>query len=344
MRRWSLGAIVVALLAIGALWSRHGLRVKGDVSRALLRAADGGTPAGSPTPKALNIAQDEREMSDRDDPANIRRAIEAGNVPINFWGRVVDQEGLPLPEVRIAYAYSIHHGNDLGVAWIEFETKNGEATSDQDGAFAITGLTGHDLTIESLVRPGYLYRGRRQLAYVFHGDTSAVKFEPRRDKPVCIMMIQVSATEPLIHVKGGLRVSGDGTGGRWSLWSGEPDDDGELVVSLRRDPAVLERPSQLAAWSADLQVIGGEIVQAPSEEEVHRAPEAGYSATVPYPKEPQRAGVRVRSFYLRTANSNYGRIQVELYPDDDGPSARCFIASDMNPRPGSRILEPTEEE
>lgn len=294
--------------------------------------------------QATPSVQDESEVSDRTDPQDVRRLIEANNVPINFWGEIVDQDGRPLPGVRITYKYSIHHGNDLGVAWIEYEAQKGETVSDSEGSFAITDLKGHDLTIESLTKPGYLYRKRWQLAYVFGGNMPSRKFMPRRDKPVRIIMIQVSATEPLIHNEGGLNVSGDGTDWRWNLWSGEPDDKGELAVVLRRKPAVVERLGQVVDWSADLHVIGGGIVEALWEEEIHRAPESGYSATVPYPKNPPREGVGHSSFYLRTADGKYGRIQVELYPGDDGPTVRCFITSDMNPRPDSRNLEPTEEE
>lgn len=344
MRRWSLGAILVALVTIGTLWSRHNLRVKDDVSTALLGAVNGGTPAGSPTPRPLNIAQDKSEVSDRDDPAKVRRMIEAGNVPINFWGKVTDQDGVPLQGVTVAYTCFIHHGNDFGVAWIELEERKGQAVSDASGSFAMTGLTGNALALDSLNKTGYVYRMRHSLTYDFGGNMPERRFEPRRDKPVSFVMANERILEPLIHMRGGLGVSGDGTVARWSLWSGEPDDDGELAVSLRREPAVLTWPKASSTWSADLQIVGGEIMVALWGEEVYRAPEAGYSAAVPYPKEPLKEGVSVRPFYLRTRNGNYGRIQVELYPDDPGPSARCFITSDMNPRPGSRILEPTEEE
>lgn len=299
-----------------------------------------GVSAGT-TPHALS---NENERSVRDDPDKIRKAIEAGNVAINFWAVVLDQDGAPLLGVQIDYTYSIHHGNDLGVASIEQETRKGKTTSDGEGLFAITNLKGHDLTIESLSKPGYVYRGRRQLAYDFGGNMPARRFEPRRDKPVRIVMLRLSATEPLVQVEGGLRVSGDGTVGRWNVWSGESDDSGELAVSLRREPPVVERSGQVVAWSANLQVVGGGIVEAPWDEQFHRAPDSGYLVTVPYPKEPQEVGMRHRSFYLRTADGKYGRIQLKLYPDDDGPTARCFIISKMNPRPGSRYLEPTEEE
>lgn len=341
MKRWLFAAILVVLAAVVALFLR-----RGDVpaSKAAVSSADRNVSATPQESDAHNTLPNASETSDRDDPAKMRRAIEAGNVPINFWGRVVDQDEMPLPGVRIAYRYSVHHGNDQGVAWIGHETRKGETVSDGDGSFAITNFNGHDLTIESFSKPGYVYRKRYSLAYKFGGNMPSMRFEPRRDKPVRFAMADERILEPLVHVRGDLQVSGDGAVGRWNLWSGEPDDDGELAVSLRRESAVLDRTERLSAWSGDLQVVGGEIMEAAWGEDVHRAPETGYSATVVYPREDPKEGVGVRSFYLRTRNGNYGRIQVELYPDDDGSIARCSISGDMNPRPGSRNLEPTEEE
>jgi hypothetical protein len=291
----------------------------------------------------VSDAKDADEVSDREDRAKmIRRVIEAANVPINFWGKVTDQDGVPLEGVKIAYTGLSLWGNDVGVAWTPKERK-GQAVTDATGSFAITGFKSNSLGLDSFSKPGYVYRGRPNLSYDFGGNMPEWRFVPQRDKPVCFAMVNERILEPLIQLKGSLRVSGDGAIGRWNLWSGESDDDGELVVSLRRVPAVLKFPEFPSIWSAELQIVGGEIIQAAWDEEFHRAPESGYSAIVPYSKEPEKQGIIGCAYYLRTRNGNYGRIKVELYPGDGGPSARCFITRVMNPRPGSRNLEPSEE-
>lgn len=346
MKRLSISAGLVAALIVvgGVLWRRVHFEARVKTSRTSSEVATPTMPRRSALPDVTQDVQDEGKTSGHPDATAIRQAIEAGNVAIDFWGKVVDQDGNPLQEVQISYTYSIHHGNDQGVAWIGQESRKGEARSDGNGLFAITGLKGHDLTLESFSKPGYINRMRFALTYNFRGDTAEGKFKSRPDRPVRVTMIQKTSTEPLIHIKGGLRVNGDGVTGRWDLWSGEPNPNGELAVTLRREPAVLERSGHVVTWSADLEIVGGGIIEAPWEEDVHRAPESGYSITVAYPKEQQKEGVPRRSFYVRTADSKYGRIQVELYADDDGPTARCFVTCDMNPRPGSRNLEPAEEE
>jgi hypothetical protein len=347
VRRFFITLVVVFGVGVtGALWLRDGrVRRNNNASRAVKDVTKKRTLEVPSLPvDPVQTGQDDNEISDRGDVAKVREMIEMRNVAINFWGKVIDQDGSPLPGVRIDYTYSIYHGNDQGVAWVDFEAKKGETVSDGDGLFAITDLKGHDLTIESLTKLGYVHRERWQLAYNFYGEMPELKFEPRQDKPVRVTMIRTTATESLVHVKGGVNVSGNGAVERWNLWTGESDANGELAITLKRDPAIIERPDQLVAWSADLQVIGGGIIEAPWDEEVRRAPESGYLATAFYPKTEQKPGSPYRSFYLRTADDRYGRIQVTLYASDDGPTARCFITGDMNPRPGSRNLEPSEYE
>jgi hypothetical protein len=346
MKRWVIAISIVSISVLGGVFWLLRVYPARDVSdsrprqEAAVRAATGEWT----TPNSKTEAQDVNETSDRDDPARIRRTIEAGNVPIEFWGKVVDQDGVPLLGVRIAYMYSVHHGNDQGIAWIEHEARNGETVSDGDGSFAIRDLTGHDLTIESLMKSGYLYRQRSSLSYDFGGNMLEGRFKPERDKPVRIVMIHKDAMESLIHMRGSVDVSGDGTPEHWDLWSGEADPNGELIIIFRAGSGVSGTPAPIVSWSADLEVVGGGITEAPWDEDVRRAPESGYSRSVAYPKIDQKQGVPHRSFYLRTADGKYGRIQMELSTSHDGRSARCFVTGDMNPSPGSRNLEPTEEE
>jgi hypothetical protein len=340
-------AITVILLAGGAIVASSWLWTTWTPAKStvapLSDQIEGKTAVRTVTDRPIS-AQTTRPLSDRQDPLKIFEAIEGTNVTINFWGKVVDQDSHALGAVTIKYGYLIEHGNMLGVAWSDEEQRTGEVVTDGDGLFSIQGLKGHYLTIESIARPGYLYREKRALIYNFYGSTSSGKFVPDEHRPIVLTMVEKVRMEPLVHVKGSLRVRGDGTPQRWSLWQGELDPNGEFAVTLRRDPLVLERPGQAATWSADLQIIGGGVIEAPPDEEVRRAPESGYVETVAYPKLEQKEGVPYRSFYVKTADGKFGRIQVELDPYSQGETARCAIEGDMNPRPGSRNLEPAEED
>jgi len=299
------------------------------------------TFAGAPaTPATIET----RKTSDRADPVKIFEAIESTNVPINFWGKVADQDGRPLNGVTVQYEYSIEHGNLLGVAWSDQEIRSGQVATDRDGSFSVEGLKGHALSILAIKHPDYQFREKGAVSFDFYGSTASGKFVSDPRKPVIFTIIQKQRLEPLIHVKGNLRVRGDGTPERWNLWQGESDPKGELMVTFRREPAVLQRPGQAATWSAELQIVGGGIIEAPWDDDVRQAPEAGYVDSVLYPDREQKQGVPYRSFYVKTVDGRFGRLQIELDARGEGATAPCYIASDMNPAPGSRNLEQTEEE
>lgn len=289
--------------------------------------------------------QPTRPTTDRANPRKIFEAIEATNVPINFWGKVVDQDSQALSGVRVEYDYSIEHGNLLGVAWSDQERRTGEALTNGDGLFSIQGLRGHALSLLAFKHPEYQFRSKGAVSFDFYGSTASGKFAPNQSKPVAFTMVRKDRLEPLVHSKGGLRVRADGTPERWNLWEGEADPNGELMVILRREPGVLQRPGQPAKWSADLQIVSGGIIEASWDEDVRRAPEAGYVDSIPYPEREQKPGVPYRAFYIKTVDGKFGRLQIELDPPrGEGTAAACYIACDMNPRPGSRNLEPSDED
>jgi len=295
------------------------------------------TVASSPVNEAAIVTPSSREEK-------IFQAIEATNVPIKFWGKIIDQDGNSVSDADVKYEYSIEHGNLSGVAWSDQERRAGEISSDSDGLFVIQGLRGHALTILALRKAGYQFRSKGAMSFDFYGSTASGRFIPDRQRPIIFTMIHKERVEPLVHMEGSVRVRADGTSERWNLWAGEPDPNGDLAITFRRDPVVLERPGEAATWFADIEIVAGGIVEALWDEDVRRAPESGYLSSVAYPQTEQKQGIPYRSFYVKTAEGKFGRIQVQLYARDEGATARCFLSADMNPRPGSRNLEPSEDE
>lgn len=296
------------------------------------------------TPAAATPTRDEARRLQKEERAKtIFQAIEGTNVPISFWGKAVDQDERPIDGVKVSYSYSTEHGNMLGVAWGEQRIHKGETTTGAAGTFSIAGMKGHALTIEALTKEGYQYTARGAKSYNYHGSTAAGKFTPDATNPVLFVMVNKTTAEPLVTHGGTfgktMRLPGNGTPVRWNVWQGQADANGELQVTLKREPAVLARVGQPVTWSAKVEVIGGGIIEAQPGEPIYRAPEEGYAPAVDYPKAEQKQGVPARSFYIRTADGKYGRVELDLYADDDGPTARCLIKAYMNPS-GSRNLEP----
>jgi hypothetical protein len=172
--------------------------------------------------------------------------------------------------------------------------------------------------------------------------TASGKFTPEPSNPIVFVMVSRADAVPLVSYGDSfgktMRLPGKGTAVGWNLWKGQLDPSGELQVIFKRDPAVLARVGQPVTWSAKVAILGGGIVEALPAESFSRAPLEGYVSELDYPKVQQKRGVPARSFYIKTADGKYGRIELDLYPDDEGPAARCLVKAVMNPS-GSRVLE-----
>src|SRR5688572_18322503 len=78
---------------------------------------------------------------------DIQRAAEFKNVPINCWGKVVDENDQPLSNVSVEMALRRVQGVRFHSSSV-FETAR--RTSDASGLFAITGARGDMLSVKSL--------------------------------------------------------------------------------------------------------------------------------------------------------------------------------------------------
>ena len=336
------GVAVIPVLALLAAWwlaPRQQLPNVGqptqteDAAKSGVNAAP--TAATPPREDAGPLQQHERAKT-------ISRLIESSNVPIDFWGKVIDQNGNPVASVEVTFIYTTEHANVAGVAWGRQEVHQGSVVSDQTGVFSITGLRGNGLSIKDLRKEGFEYKPHRSSSFDYYGSTAAGKFTPDPRNPFLFVMVNQTTAEPLVSYGGNfgktMRVPGDGTPSRWNLWNGQPDPKGDLQITFSREPAALARVGPPRAWSAKVEVVGGGITEAPADEAIYRAPEDGYASAVDYPKVEQKRGVSARTFYVKTADGKYGRVQLELYPGDEGPTARCLIKAQMNPS-GSRNLQ-----
>jgi len=336
------GAVAILLFALLAAWMLAPQKQPpSDTQQARLEdQAKDVVNAKSAT--AAPSREDAQLLQQQERTKAVFKAIEGTNVPINFWGKVVDQNERSIAGVAVRYSYSTEHGNLLGVAWGAQKIHKGEVTTDATGLFAVNGIKGHILTIETLMKEGFNYTSKGAKVFNYYGSTASGKFIPKPANPVLFVMVNKATAEPLVSYGGDfgktMRLPGDGSPVRWSVSKGHADPNGELQVTLKREPAVLARVGRPVTWSVKVGVVGGGIVEASQDEPIRRAPEEGYVSTLDYPHAEQKRGVPARSFYIKTADGMYGRIELYLYPNDDGPTARCLIKSSLNPN-GSRNFE-----
>jgi len=65
---------------------------------------------------ATPMREETRRLQEEERAKAIAQAVERTNVPINFCGKVLDQEARPIEGVSVQYSYSTEHTNTLWAA------------------------------------------------------------------------------------------------------------------------------------------------------------------------------------------------------------------------------------
>lgn len=281
------------------------------------------TPAVATTPRMARSEQ-------------INRAAQKANVPIKFWGKVVEPDGKPIANVSVAYGVQQAYAPWFG-AITEAEKKS-TIQSEVDGMFSITGEKGMMLNIRSLSKAGYILSAKAQTTFAYMG--SPYLFTPHENEPVIFVMFREQMQEPIVHYHQKLYIHCDGTPIIYDLFKRKESAAGQLKISFLRKPIHIQ-PGQQFSWQAMFEVRGGEIMEMP-QTPAYIAPESGWMKNVFFEKgasEPQWQRGFIQSFYVHTSDGKYGRINVRLTGDFEPPPTACALEVFMNPS-GSRNLEP----
>lgn len=343
-RRLVIAAAVLLVAFLAVLLSRSH-EYSARISMRPSGTPENSTAASSPSPVVVaNTTRKEQQQVRQDRAQTIRSAIEGTNVPINFWGKVVDQNGKPIAGVNVSYSRQTERPILPGVPWANSQVHKEKTITDGNGNFSITGMKGHYLAIEGFNKNGYRMPEQfvsARASYDYFGSGPSGKFTPDKERPVEFLMIEEKTGRDLVvyNKRGtGMRIPADGTPVRWNLWTGKSDPVGELQIVFHREPTTSVIAGQAVKWDAKVEVVGGAVTEAAYDEMIWKAPTDGYRPVVDYPKNEQRRGTPSRAFYIKTADGKYGRVHLDLYPYDDGATVRMFIRTWMNPEPSSRSL------
>jgi hypothetical protein len=115
-------------------------------------------------------------------------AIEGMNVPITFYGRVVDQDGKALPRAQVVLRVQRPHFDPRYIATAEYVRS--ELTTDANGNFALTGITGRGLDLVSITKPGYVLEPNAKLDY--GSESGSI------DSPIRFVLWEEGRKSPLI--------------------------------------------------------------------------------------------------------------------------------------------------
>jgi len=233
------------------------------------------------------------------------------NVPITFYGKVVDEDGKPLAGAKVSLVVVTSHfaENRTDQEPVALET-------DQSGNFTLTGVTAYAIDEISIQKHGYELSQKAKRGYKFGSIPD--DYKPDSANPVVFKMWKHQHPEPLIVGSKFYGVIPDGQPNTIDFLQQKKKDGisppGDIVVRINR-PANLQ-PGTRFDWSFSIESIDGGVIHT-EDDFLYRAPILGYqkkydfkmSATNSYRYSNQQ-------FYLKSRNGQvYGRLTVEVIPD-----------------------------
>jgi hypothetical protein len=269
----------------------------------------------------------------------LQAAAAAKNVPVDFWGKVVDQDGQPLSGVRVIMRVRQWFYDPNGGPGTLSPKR--EATTDAGGNFEWTGANGDSLELESVTKEGYRLSPKAQTGFVYGRDADS--FQPAAANPVVISMWKLMPSENLVSFRTLFGFVPDGRGYTMDLLANKKFEgekpEGDMMVKLTR-PAKVE-PRQKYDWLLELDGVNGGLIEAP-DEFGYMAPESGYQPKVSIRLKASDADWTdnlTKDFFIRSRGGTvYGLLHLRIRAEYEGQSA-IFFETRLNPS-GSRNLQP----
>lgn len=186
----------------------------------------------------------------------VKRLLNEGNVPIEFWGVVVDQDEQPIPDAVISYR--IHRAGRLEPSgFVGDDSRRGQVASARDGGFSIMGDRGVTLSIEGIQKSGYRQPARQRMDFAFQGSPELFIPSPRQRQT--FVLIHSESMPSLVRYSRKLALPWDGQAMRFDLLNGQASPSGELIIVASRGQP---DPRGRFDWSLTITVDGGGVVEA----------------------------------------------------------------------------------
>lgn len=260
--------------------------------------------------------------------ARYQQMLALWQTPIEFYGKVIDENSNPVAGASIQFTWSEAPTNGSDRSWT--------TASDADGLFSLQDKRGPSLDV-SVSKAGY-YSSRQDKTGFSYGPLAPEAFSPSMLNPVIFHLRKKGAGEKLIEVKQNYGVARDGTPLGIDLTTGKAvaGGSGNLVVQCWTDDAG-KSSGQKYDWHCLVSVPGGGLVLSSGEFDFS-APDEGYAPSteikMPADRTDWRNDVELKFFY-RLADGRYGRMTFAMIA---GGQHFCMVDSFLNPT-GTRNLE-----
>jgi hypothetical protein len=267
------------------------------------------------------------------DMLNLKQRVLADwQTPIEFYGKVIDQNSNPVVGANIQFG------------WMETPAKDGErkasTKSDLDGLFSLQGEHGPSLNV-SVNKDGY-YTSRKDRTGYSYGDLSPGKFSPSVFDPVIFHLhkkgqgVDLATSEYGIRTDFPILVPRDGNPVNVDLLERKIDASGDLQISQIK-PEIAHLP-QATNWSFHMNLSDGGLIEE-NDDFPFTAPDTGYQPTVDLDFEKDSTNWATqfsKDYYIVFGQpQKYGLLHV----DANIAQQTIFLKYAINPT-GSRNLEP----
>lgn len=223
---------------------------------------------GWPTPAESNLFSSKTELLSRVARERYFRSMDIQ--PIEFYGRVEDQDGNPIPQAEITYF--IHPTPTLGAG-------KGSVFTDNDGRFYVSDKAGASISFQ-LSKKGYLSNATNRGAIFSLLESPAIRYVPNHASPQVIRMWKAQGPEPLIEIDQRYEFSAESATIRIDLLTARiAEEGGDIEVDVSRGIGSLHKGEKFD-WQAVIRPIDGGVrtVDTLSEfDAAYRAPKDGYT-------------------------------------------------------------------
>ncbi len=228
--------------------------------------------------------------------------------PINFYGKVLDDNNQPIPAVSVDYTWS-----DMS----EKGTSKSTTITDAEGLFSIH-QTGKRLYM-TVSKEGY-YSGRdaRNATFEYANPADGL-FTPDSANPVVFKLRQKRQTERLIQVAKTFRIPRDGSPVDVDLFSGKQVGTGQGQLEIRCPTSDQKNAQNRYDWQCSILIPGGGIMET-TNEFPFEAPLDGYQSSIefdmPKSKESWQRSVEGQ-YFLKLANGDYANLHFHMMAGGD---------------------------
>lgn len=280
----------------------------------------------TPLPEGGNLSGKTRQEKQRQ---VIDGVIASLNMPIEFYGVVIDQNNNPVPEAEVHYS-ALDKFDAPGSAY--------QGRSDASGVFSIKGVRGAVLNV-GVRKKGYYPIGEKStgmFAYGIGADEVRRK-PPTQNAPAIFVLHKIGQTESLVHFDQYYKISRTGEPVEVNLETGKLTDRGDLRVQAWTDDLHSGKKVRYD-WKCLLSVPGGGLLERVNEF-AFEAPVGGYNESVEIAMQHNTARWSPQgqwSYFVKLADGRYARVEFKMIA---GGEHYFRLESYYNPIPGSRNLE-----